>query len=59
MRMVSGLEPLGPPPFVDFWKRLPHRTPIKQATNAVNSAVGHVFMPVLPARPSVQLQLAQ
>jgi integrase len=29
------------------------------ATNAVNSAVGHVFMPVVPARPAVQLQLAQ
>jgi integrase len=29
------------------------------ATNAVNSAVGHVFMPVLPTSPAVQVQLAQ
>ena len=29
------------------------------ATNAVNSAVGHVFMPVLASSPAVQLQLAQ
>jgi len=28
------------------------------ATNAVNSAVGHVFMPVLASSPAVQVQLA-